>query len=281
MHLNIGVSYNEPGYEAIDNCDGDLTDKVTVNGTVSTRAGTYKLTYTVEDETGNKAEVVRTVIVRSPYLYNNGTIGTGTIYLTFDDGPKEGTTNIILDILKEEGIKATFFVTCNGPDYLIKRIVDEGHTIALHTATHDYQYVYSSVDNYFADLNRVSNRVKNITGIESKIIRFPGGSSNTISRHYQQGIMSTLTSMVLDKGYRYYDWNVDSNDAGGANYRSQVYSNVVNNLRYNRGNVVLMHDVKYQTRDALRDIIKFGKENNFKFDKITMNTYMVRHSVQN
>ena len=281
MHLNIGVSYNEPGYEAIDNCDGDLTDKVTVNGTVSTRAGTYKLTYTVEDETGNKAEVVRTVIVRSPYLYNNGTIGTGTIYLTFDDGPKEGTTNIILDILKEEGIKATFFVTCNGPDYLIKRIVDEGHTIALHTATHDYQYVYSSVDNYFADLNRVSNRVKNITGIESKIIRFPGGSSNTISRHYQQGIMSTLTGMVLDKGYRYYDWNVDSNDAGGANYRSQVYSNVVNNLRYNRGNVVLMHDVKYQTRDALRDIIKFGKENNFKFDKITMNTYMVRHSVQN
>ena len=281
MYLNIGASYSEPGYTANDNCDGDVTEKVKVDGSVEKTAGTYKLTYKVTDEAGNSGEVVRTVIVRSAVLYNNGYAGAGTIYLTFDDGPSAGTTNVILDILKEEGIKATFFVTCNGPDYLIQRIVNEGHTIALHTATHNYSYIYSSVDNYFEDLNRVSNRVKNLTGVETKIIRFPGGSSNTVSRQYKSGIMTTLTGMVLDKGYRYYDWNVDSKDAGGAGSSYQVYNNVVNSLSPNRANMVLMHDIKYTTRDALRDIIRFGKNNGYSFEKITMDTYMIRHGVNN
>ena len=281
MYLNIGVSYKEPGFTAIDNCDEDITDLVTVSGTVNTTAGTYKVTYTVIDSSGNKAEVTRTVYVRSAVLYNNGTAGAGTIYLTFDDGPAEGTTNAILDVLKEEGVKATFFVTCSGPDYLIKRIVNEGHTIALHTATHNYSYIYSSVDNYFEDLNRVSTRVKNLTGIDSKIIRFPGGSSNTVSRQYKSGIMTTLASMVLERGYRYYDWNVDSGDAGGAGSSQQVYNNVVNHLSPNRANMVLMHDIKYTTKGAIRDIIRFGKNNGYRFEKIDMNTYMIRHGINN
>lgn len=281
MYLNIGVSYKEPGFTAIDNCDEDITDLVTVSGTVNTTAGTYKVTYTVIDSSGNKAEVTRTVYVRSAILYNNGTAGAGTIYLTFDDGPAEGTTNAILDVLKEEGVKATFFVTCSGPDYLIKRIVNEGHTIALHTATHNYSYIYSSVDNYFEDLNRVSTRVKNLTGVESKIIRFPGGSSNTVSRQYKSGIMTTLASMVLERGYRYYDWNVDSGDAGGAGSSQQVYNNVVNHLSPNRANMVLMHDIKYTTKGAIRDIIRFGKNNGYRFEKIDMNTYMIRHGINN
>ena len=252
-----------------------------IDGEVKQQVGTYKIKYTVTDSSNNTDEVIRTVIVRNNNLYNNGSIGNGVIYLTFDDGPNNGTTNVILDILKEEGVKATFFVTCNGPDNLIKRIYDEGHTLAIHTCTHDYSYVYSSVDNYFNDLNRVSTRVKNITGYDAKIIRFPGGSSNTVSRRYSYGIMSTLTGMVLDKGYRYYDWNVDSKDAGGANSSSQVYNNVVNYLSHNRSNVVLMHDVKYQTRDALRDIIRYAKNNGYTFSKIEMDTYMVRHGVNN
>ena len=281
MYLNIGVSYQEPGYSASDNCDGDITDKVTVTGEVSTNEGTYKITYKVSDNNGNETEVIRTIIVRRATHYNSGSIGNGVIYLTFDDGPNSGTTDVILDILRDEGVKATFFVTCSGPDSLIKRIYDEGHTLALHTCTHSYSYVYSSVDNYFQDLNSVSNRVKNITGYESKIIRFPGGSSNTVSRNYAYGIMSTLTSMVLERGYRYYDWNVDSKDAGGANTSSQVYYNVINSLSYNRGNVVLMHDIKYQTRDALRDIIRYAKDNGYTFAKIDMDTYMIRHGVNN
>ena len=280
IYLNTGVAYTEPGYSAIDNCDGDITDSVKIDSNLKSAVGTYTIKYSVTDKHGNNKEETRTIIVRNNN-YNSGTIGAGTIYLTFDDGPNYGTTNVILDILKEEGVKATFFVTCNGPDSLIKRIVDEGHTIALHTATHDYSYVYSSVDNYFEDLTRVSNRVKNITGVDSKIIRFPGGSSNTVSRHYQIGIMSTLTSMVLDRGYRYYDWNVDSNDAGGSNTSSAVYANVVNALSKNRANMVLMHDVKTQTRDALRDIIHYAKNNGYEFKQIDMSTYMVRHGVNN
>ena len=281
MYLNIGAKYQEPGYTAIDNCDGDISDKVEVTGEVGSTAGTYQLTYKVSDNNNNQVEATRTIIVRRSNLYNDGSISNGVIYLTFDDGPNNGTTDVILDILKEEGIKATFFVTCSGPDYLIKRIYDEGHTLALHTCTHNYSNVYSSVDNYFNDLNNVSNRVKNITGYDAKIIRFPGGSSNTVSRNYSYGIMTTLTGMVLDRGYRYYDWNVDSKDAGGANTSTQVYSNVMNSISHGRGNVVLMHDIKPQTRDALRSIIKDAKSNGFTFDKITMNTYMIRHGVNN
>lgn len=281
IYLYSGSNYTEPGFEAIDNCDGNITDKVTTNGNVGSSVGTYKITYSVSDNTGNKTEVIRTVIIKNNNLYNSGNIGNGTIYLTFDDGPSWGTTNVILDVLKEEGVVATFFVTCNGPDSLIKRMYDEGHTVALHTASHNYSYIYSSVDNYFADLNKVSNRVKNITGIESKIIRFPGGSSNTVSRQYKSGIMTELTGMVLDKGYRYFDWNVDSNDAGSARSSSDVYNNVVWNLSKSRSNVVLMHDIKYTTRDAIRNIIKYGKANGYSFNKIDMNTYMVRHGVNN
>ena len=281
IYLSVSGKYNEPGYTATDNCDGDITSKVSVSGNVNNQVGTYKLTYTVSDDAGNVAEAYRTVKVYKYNTYNSGTIGNGTIYFTFDDGPSQGVTNVILDILKDEGVKATFFVTCSGSDSLIKRIYDEGHTVALHTASHDYAYIYSSVDNYFADLNKVAERVKRITGIDAKIIRFPGGSSNTVSRQYSSGIMTTLTSMVLDRGYRYFDWNVSAGDAGSARSSSDVYNNVTRNLSKSRANVVLMHDTRGITRDALRDIINYAKANDYAFDKIEMDTYMIRHSVNN
>ena len=159
---------------------------------------------------------------------------------------------------------------------------DEGHTVALHTATHNYATVYASVDSYFNDLITVQNRVKNITGQTSYIIRFPGGSSNTVSRNYSQGIMSTLTSEVVRRGYRYYDWNVSSGDAaGGSPSSEQIKNNVINSLRKDRSNMVLMHDIKACTRDALRSIIRYGKENGYTFEIITMNTEMVRQRVNN
>ena len=206
----------------------------------------------------------------------------GTIYLTFDDGPREGTTDVILDILKEENVKATFFVTNGGPDYLIKREYDEGHAIGLHTASHDYKTVYQSVDSYFNDLLSVQNRVKNITGINTMIIRFPGGSSNTVSRRYQNGIMSILTTEVLNRGYRYYDWNLSSGDAeGGRHDADEIYNNVVNGLSKDRVNMVLMHDIKPYTRDALRNIIQYGKNNGYTFASITDNTQMIKQKVNN
>lgn len=280
--IYIGESWKEPGYTAADNCDNDLTSKVITSGSVNTnKVGTYKINYTVKDSTSNTFSIDRTVKVINKPVKNNSTVNKGIIYLTFDDGPKEGTTNVILDILKEENVKATFFVTNSGPDSLIKREYNEGHTVGLHTATHNYSTVYSSVNNYYNDLLQVQNRVKRITGYESKIIRFPGGSSNTISKKYSKGIMTTLTKDVVNKGYHYFDWNVDSDDAGSARNSKTVYNNVVKNLSKNRANVILMHDIKPQTRDALKSIIQFGKNNGYSFDKITMSTPMVTHGVNN
>ena len=164
IYLYGNTKYQELGYSAEDNCDGDITDKVVVSGEVLDDIGEYTINYTVVDSSNNKSVITRKVIRKNNSIpSNNGYINNGEIYLTFDDGPSEDTTGYILDVLKEEGVKATFFVTCNGPDYLIKRMYDEGHTVALHTASHNYSYVYSSVDNYFNDLEKVRNRVKNIT----------------------------------------------------------------------------------------------------------------------
>ena len=270
MYISLGTSFNDPGVKVEDNCDGEIKD-VKVEGSVNgNQLGDYTITYSATDKAGNTSSATRKVIVSN-----------GVIYLTFDDGPNSGTTNVILDILKEEGVKATFFVTGFGPDELIKREFDEGHTVALHTNCHDYARIYSSDEAYFNDLNTVSDRVKRITGQESKIMRFPGGASNTVSRRYSSGIMSRITKEVVNRGYKYYDWNISSGDAGNTTLASGVYSNVVNSLRHDRVNMVLMHDTKSYTRDAVRDIIRFGKNNGYRFEKITMDTEMITQRVNN
>ena len=284
FYVRTNEAYNEPGVTATDNCSGDLTDKVKTEGSVNTAVnGTYTLTYKVKDDAGNEATAERKVVVQTSIDPNSGSMTPGAIYLTFDDGPNDGTTNIILDILKEEGVKATFFVTGYGPDELIKREYDEGHTVALHSQTHDYAQIYQNGDAFFSDLKAVHDRVQRITGQDSRIIRFPGGASNTVSRRYDGGtrIMTYLTQEVLNRGYRYYDWNISSGDAGATTDPNQVYANVVSYLRKDRGNMVLMHDIKWYTRDALRNIIRYGKENGYTFEQITMDTAMVRQRVNN
>jgi len=268
--------YNDAGYEVIDNCDSKLNKKVKVEGKVDTsKTGTYILNYYVADNSGNVGKVQRRVNVVEKDE-------KGVIYLTFDDGPKSGVTDAILTILYEEGVKATFFVTGKGPDGLIERAYKDGHTVALHTFSHDYSKVYASEDDYFKDLDEVSDRVERITGEKSKIIRFPGGSSNTISRRYSPGIMSTLTKEVVDRGYKYYDWNISSGDAEiGVNNPEEIRDNVIYNLSKERANMVLLHDIKGYTRDALREIIRYGKDNGYRFEKITMNTKMVTQRVNN
>ncbi len=271
----LGESYSDPGYQAIDNCDGDITSQVFVSGGVDTnKVGDYTIHYTVKDQKGNERKVERTVRVREKGA-------PGTIYLTFDDGPKAGTTDVILDILKEEGVKATFFVTGSGPDSLIVREYQEGHTVGLHTYSHNYALIYDSVDSYFQDLQAVHDRVFQLTGYDSRIIRFPGGSSNTISKHYEEGIMSILTEEVLNRGYQYYDWNITSGDSGDTSNADEVYQNVINHLSKEKVNMILMHDTKPYTRDALQKIIAYGKENGYTFDAITLETAMVRQRVNN
>lgn len=275
IKVAVGGSVN-PTYSATDNCDGDITKNVKKEGSFDTnKEGTYTLKYTVSDKAGNKAEATQKITIYKP-------AAPGTIYLTFDDGPQSGTTNVILDILKEEGVPATFFITNKGDDSLVQREFNEGHTVAIHTASHDYSVVYRSVDSYWNDLNIVQNRIKRITGSETRLVRFPGGSSNTVSRRYSIGIMTTLTNDLINKGYKYYDWNISSGDAaGGSPTPNQIYNNVVSQLSHDRVNMVLMHDIKTYTRDALRDIIRYAKNNGYTFERITYDTPMVRQRVNN
>lgn len=272
--LMVGDKFTDSTYEVSDNCSTNV--KVKVTGKVDTsKVGEYRRIYKATDDSGNVSKVEQKVIVMEP-------VKKGVIYLTFDDGPRSGTTDIILNVLKEKGVKATFFVTGGGPDDLIKRAYDEGHSIGLHTASHDYSVVYSSVNSYFNDLKSVSNRVERITGQKSMLIRFPGGSSNTISKHYSPGIMSYLTKEVVKRGYRYYDWNIDSRDAEGGKFNSsEIAKFVISHLSHDKVNMVLMHDIKVATKDAIGEIIDYGKANGYTFEAITPFTDMVTQRVNN
>lgn len=287
--LSVGSTYNDLGANATDNCDDKI--KIETNNKINTKkAGTYKVTYTAIDSSNNKSTKERTIIVKEKvknyYVPTKGTKNTVVngkkiIYLTFDDGPS-GYTPKLLDILKKYNVKATFFVTGFGSDSTIKREYDEGHTVALHSNTHNYSYIYTNLDNYYSDLYKIRDRVKRITGYESNIIRFPGGSSNTVSRRYDGGIhiMSKLVKDVEEKGFHYFDWNVSSGDAGATTSSDKVYSNVVNHLKSDES-VVLQHDSKSYSINAVERIIKYGLDNGYTFKALDENSFGAHHGVNN
>ncbi len=205
------------------------------------------------------------------------------VYLTFDDGPSKNTKKII-KILKKYNAKATFFVTGNDKIEYMKDITDSGHTIALHTYTHNYKKIYSSVSAYFKDLNKIHALVLKKTGVDTKIIRFPGGASNTISAKYSHGIMSKLTKSVEEKGYKYFDWNVDSGDASGNNIDpKKLIRNVKINSKGIDRCVVLMHDTlaKSTTVEALDKICKFYKSNGYEFAGLTTKSLPCHQKINN
>ncbi len=285
MRILVNSTYTEKGATAIDEKDGDLSDKIEISGKVNTsKVGEYKIKYTVSDKSGNKAETTRKVVVYKEST-NPSSSGTGVIYLTFDDGPSSSITPKILDILKEKNVKATFFVLNynSSLEYLIKREYNEGHSIGIHGYSHVYSEIYKSDEAFMNNVTKLQKKIAATIGYSPTIIRFPGGSSNTVSKNYNKGIMSRLSKTVIDAGFRYYDWNVSSGDAGGAQTSAQVYNNVVNNLSKSRSNVVLMHDFGGNTKtlNALADIIDYGLENGYIFKPITKDTPMVTHHISN
>lgn len=207
-----------------------------------------------------------------------------TIYLTFDDGPSPRTPEV-LKILKDNGVKATFFVThiSGKSSHYMKDIVAEGHTIALHSYTHDYDKIYASEEAYFADLQQISDLVYSETGVRTNLIRFPGGSSNIVSR-FNPGIMTRLTQQVTDKGYVYFDWNVVSGDAnrGGATAQ-QIINNCRKVSKKSDAVIVLMHDSaeKRTTVEALPEVIAYYKAAGCKFATITESTPPAHQRVAN
>lgn len=284
IYLKLNEEYHEQGAKAIDNCEGDITKKVEIKGQVNSQiAGEYTITYSVKDNFSNTQKITRKVYVYPEYNYPSST--GKNIYLTFDDGPGPYTEKL-LDILKKYNVKATFFVTnqniSKGYDNMILRAYNEGHTIGLHSDTHNYN-IYQNADTYFADLYAIQAKVKRITGYTSTIIRFPGGSSNTVSRRYDNGtkIMSELTKAVEAKGFRYFDWNISSGDAGETTSTTQVFSNIIKGLGNNSTYVVLQHDIKKYSVNAVEDVIKYALSKGYTFKALTMESPTVHHHVNN
>lgn len=202
--------------------------------------------------------------------------GIKRAYLTFDDGPSDNTIRI-LDCLKENNIKATFFVIGkDGYDDVYKRIVDEGHTLAIHSNTHDYSSIYINVSTFMEDINALADKLERITGVRPKAMRFPGGSNNTISYKYGgEELMDKLVNEVTAAGFTYYDWNVDSTDATGNNISKEaIFNSVVNGSADKTNAIILMHDApaKGTTADALPAIIEGLKKKGFIFSGINERT---------
>ena len=205
--------------------------------------------------------------------------GERVCYLTFDDGPSKNTP-LILDILKNYNAKATFFVINSADIGYIRRIHDEGHTVGLHTASHNYAQIYSSTDAYFNDLQQISDKVESIIGIRPTVMRFPGGSSNKISAKYCKGIMTQLVTLVPQRGYSYFDWNISSGDADSATPSyTYIRNNVLNNARNKNSICVLMHDAaaKTTTVQALPEIIEGLANMGFRFEALTPESYGYHH----
>ncbi|MCR5544897.1 MAG: polysaccharide deacetylase family protein [Lachnospiraceae bacterium] len=179
------------------------------------------------------------------------------VYLTFDDGPSENS-NAILDILDDYNVKATFFVVGREDEdslAVYKRIVDEGHTIAMHSYSHSYSNLYSSLDAFKSDLERIQNLIYDATGVDCDLYRFPGGSSNQVSN----ADMTEYIKYLNDENIRYLDWNVASGDATSVAYSADdLVENVMTDVVKYKTSVVLMHDAdnKDATVEALPKLIE-------------------------
>ena len=190
------------------------------------------------------------------------------VYLTFDDGPSD-LTEPLLDVLKEHNAKATFF-NCHQSDYqakysyLMKRCVDEGHTVAVHTYSHVMNEVYSSVDAYLDDFYKMYKDIEEVTGKEpANFFRFPGGSKNGYNQKVYQDIIKEMTR----RGFIYYDWDGDSGDASGGNVPGEtIYQNSMDAIR--KGcNIILMHNIfgKKSTLDQVGRIIETAQKEGYEF----------------
>lgn len=201
------------------------------------------------------------------------------VYLTFDDGPSENTDKI-LDILDDYGIKATFFVNGREDEESLaayKRIVDEGHTIAMHSYSHKYSEIYSSLDAFKKDYEKIQNLIYDNTGVESMYYRFPGGSSNRVSNAH----MSDYIKFLNEQGIVYFDWNVSSGDATSQAFTAdELVENVMSDVVKYKTSVVLMHDAKTKstTVQALPEIIEALQKSGALILPIDENTDVIQHT---
>ena len=232
---------------------------------------------TSQPEKNSYADIHADMYVTAPANYVRE---DNTVYLTFDDGPSDNTYSI-LQYLRNYDIKATFFVVPNRSEYcytLLKAIAADGHAIGIHTASHKYDEIYASVESYLDDFYEAWNMVYEATGIKCEIFRFPGGSVND----YNEATRDAIITEMSRRGFRHFDWNVDSGDALGASW-TQMWNSVPADIQanYDRNfrSVVLMHDSDSTTNTilVLGDLLKkFVNEGVYKFDKISNDTQPVQ-----
>ena len=279
LHLILGTPYAEPGFAAVDDRDGDITASVEVIGMVDHNTlGSYTVTYRAADCSGNAAEVIRTVVVEAAVPPAVVVPEGKVIYLTFDDGPCMHTHQL-LEVLEKYGVKATFFVIGDNRE-IMSEIVERGHAIGIHTISHNYRRVYESEEAFLQELYRCRQIIYDATGVMTTLMRFPGGSSNTVSR-FNPGIMTTLTQSVEDRGFQYFDWNVDSDDAGDAENSDTVFENVVTGVLWQPVSVVLQHDTQEFSVDAVERIICWGLENGYRFLPLEPSSPTCHHELNN
>ena len=210
------------------------------------------------------------------------------IYLTIDDGPSEHTEEF-LNVLKRYDSHATFFVIGEkiiGKEDIIKRMYDERHTIGVHGYSHDYKYVYQSCEAFWKDNLHARNMLNDITGKNPELMRFQGGSSNTVSRHYCKGRMTELTKQAASHGYRYFDWNICPNDTRGTKVSiSELYDSIISELQSGCYDppVILIHDLDHLTQNVelTERLLHDRISNGYRFAGIDNDTPVIHQIVEN
>lgn len=275
-YVKLNGSYKEQGAGYYDGCGNKLEDPVKISGTVDTKkTGTYTITYTVADGTKATRKVIVYKETQSIITGNgNGKI----LYLTFDDGPGPYTQKI-LNTLDKYGVKATFFVTNQASGYinLIKKEYEAGHTVAVHTYTHNYN-IYKSVDAYINDFDKMNAVIEKQTGSKSTLFRFPGGSSNTVSCGYNKGVVKQIANKMTSMGYTYFDWDVGSGDTSSNATRTKIYNNVINGAKSCSKCVFLMHDIKQNTANELDNILNTLTSKGYRFGTLSSSSPTAHHS---
>ena len=268
-----GTPYQEAGCTGTDETCADVNSRITVSGSVDVNTvGSYVIIYQAADDYGNVGQIQRVIhVVQSQ---NSGKV----IYLTFDDGPGI-YTNKLLDVLKKYDVKATFFLVNTGNYSTMKRIVEEGHSVGIHSISHTYKEIYASEEAFMDDLYGMQKIIRDHTGVTTFLMRFPGGSSNRVSS-FNPGIMTKLVDRVEAEGFQYFDWNVGSSDTSNLT-SAQICQNVIKGIKKTSKAVVLQHDIYDRSVSAVESIIQWGLENGYTFAALEYNSPTAHHGVNN
>ncbi|MGN0610905.1 MAG: polysaccharide deacetylase family protein [Ruminiclostridium sp.] len=198
-----------------------------------------------------------------------------TVYLTFDDGPSVLTANLLY-YLRQENVKATFFVVPERTELcysMLKEISDAGHTIGIHSASHDYEKIYASVDAFLDDYNEAYQMIVEATGKAPEIYRFPGGSINDYNSDTRDEIIEEMSR----RGFTYFDWNVDINDWQGIGW-TELYTDTLKCAEELTSPVILFHNTgdRDNTILVIEDVIKALKNKGYNFGCLSQKTKPVQ-----